>query len=919
MKLASLLLLLLPTGLFAQSATISGITVDPDGLPLPSATAVLLQASDSLLLQFTLSDTDGNFAFGRVSTGDYLVQVSYMGFSTLSTPVTVTEGVPMVHVGALQLVSNAEQLGAAEVVGTAIPIVFKEDTVEYNADSFKTDAGDNVEKLLKQLPGVEVGKDGSIKAQGETVDKILVDGKEFFGGDAKIATNNLPADAIDKVQVFDKQSDESEFTGVDDGERSKTINLTLKDDKKKGMFGEVMAGAGPPDLIDSKISINRFNDKMQLAGLGMYNTVNKQGFGFGDLIGFAGGMGNVFGNGGFSFNPNDLPIPVDFGDGTGLSTNAAGGLNFSMDFSDRLRLESSAFYNSTDRMLEENSTGQATSGAADYLFGDDLTQNGINENWRSNVKLKWTPDSLNQLILTASGRLNDYAETALGSNFNYALDSTLISSGAYTNTQGTDVLSGKLAALYTRNFKVDGRSVTLKTNGARNQTDGRDRIFNESSDFTVDPSLFSTLSQRQLRTQLQQEAGGSLRFTEPAGDNGYLTLTYGYTWRSEDWDKQFFDIVDDAEELNNALSLGYAYTYQAHKTALGYRHKQNGWNIFGEAGWQRSSLGGSLSTSEDGISRDFDFPVGQASLHKKFAGSKHWRMNYSATVREPGLVELQPTTNNSNPLNTYTGNPNLRPEYRHALRTNYYSYTRFSGISINAGGSYGYISDPIVQSIVYNPDLSRSTTPTNASFRTNAQAYGSIEVPLQKANFSTELELRGGLQERFVFFGETAERVLQQDFAPGISVGAWKAEVFDWGVGYEMDWGRATYPDGGSAEQRYLNHNIWAEVEAEIGDKWEVEVWADYFLWDGAAFDTPQQLLLYAGVDKFFGEEQRFWLSLEVHDMLNQNSGVEQFNDLNFVQQTRTNQLGRYVMLRATWKLSALGGGGGGGMEVTVD
>ena len=900
----------------AGQSTVSGRTVDPDKQPLPSATAALLHASDSVLVQFTLSDVDGRFVFNRVPAGAYLVQVSYMGFNTNSTPVSVEAGTPVYNLGDLELESSAERLGAAEVVGEAIPIVFKEDTVEYNADSFNTGPNDNVEKLLKQLPGVEVGKDGRIKAQGEEVDKVLVDGKEFFGGDAKIATQNLPADAIEKVQVYDKQSEESEFTGVDDGEREKTINLTLKEDKKKGGFGELMAGAGNPDLFDSKLSVNRFNNKMQLAGLGMYNNINKQGFGFGDYIDFAGGFQNAFA-GGFNFNPDNLPIPVDFGDGSGLSTNLAGGGNLNYDFSDKLKLESSAFYNTTDRTLTEQVDVQGTTSASDYLFSESRDERGNNENIRGNVKLKWTPDSLNQLIVSGNVRLNDFGETLLGSNANLGLDGTPISNGSYNTTRGSDILSAGGNLSYTRNFAREGRSLSIRGNARHYVTDGNDRVYNEFNDPVVPTNSFTT-DQRQVRDQVQDEFGGSVRFTEPLGEKAYLTLRTSFTNRTETWAKDFFDIQpDDASEvLNEDLSLGYAYTYTALNTTAGIRYLTGGWNLFAQGGVQRSTLQGATSDTENRLARTFLLPVGAASAFKKISSGKKIRFNYRAAVREPSLVDLQPTANNSDPLNIYIGNPDLRPESNHTASLFFNSYTRFSGVNINAGVRGGATSNPITQSVEFDENLRRVTSPVNAPLGWNSSLFWYSSIPWQAINIEFDLDAQAGLNERYVYLDGLEDISSTQSIELGGGIGIYNDDWFDWDLGYNLEVGTTTYALNTNASQEFTNHNLYAELAMELGDNWFFEIWGDYFVWDGD-FAAPDQLIINAGLERYFGEGQRFWLSLEARDILGQNNQVNRSVGSNFVQQTQSNLLTQYVMLRAHWKLSKFSRGSG--MEVEVD
>ena len=282
------LLVCLNPKLSAQQSTISGVLADSLSEPLINGTIVLLHPQDSVMEYFAISDLKGNFKINAISKGNYILQASYVGYQSFYTNIEV-DGSDR-NIGVIVLEPEALYLDGATVTADRIPIQIKKDTIEYDAESFRTQPNDVVEDLLKKLPGVEVEKDGTIRAQGQEVEGITVDGKEFFGTDPKIASQNLPADAIDKVQVFDRKSDVAEFTGVDDGQRNKSINLKLKDDKKKGVFGNVTAGYGTDDRYQGKATINRFNKKSQLSFLGRANNINEQGFSFEDYINFSGGL-----------------------------------------------------------------------------------------------------------------------------------------------------------------------------------------------------------------------------------------------------------------------------------------------------------------------------------------------------------------------------------------------------------------------------------------------------------------------------------------------------------------------------------------------------------------------------------------------------------------------------------------------------
>jgi hypothetical protein len=270
---------------------------------------MLLSQKDSTLVNFGVSDKSGLFEIKNVSVGDYFLKVTFVGYATYQKRISAVGAGGDINVGSIKMIPQDRELEELVIKGEKAPVTVKRDTIEFNAGSFKVKANANVEDLLKKLPGVEVETDGTVRAQGEQVQRVMVDGREFFGRDPKLATRNLPADAVEKVQVFDKKSDQSIFTGIDDGQKEKTINLELKEEKRNGAFGNMMAGAGTDDRFQAKANINRFGKGKQLSFLGMGNNVNEQGFSFSDFLNFTGGSQQMMGGGGGGRVNIQLDVP----------------------------------------------------------------------------------------------------------------------------------------------------------------------------------------------------------------------------------------------------------------------------------------------------------------------------------------------------------------------------------------------------------------------------------------------------------------------------------------------------------------------------------------------------------------------------------------------------------------------------------
>src|SRR5882724_2918540 len=275
--------------------------------PVQNATVTVMDAKDSSLIAFSRSEQNGRFTIKGLVTGKFRLLITHVGYRNVSRNFILSDSIREIDLGYLAMSNKSDLLKEVTVTQEVAPVTIKQDTVEFNAGSFKTKSNAVVEDLLKKLPGIQVDKNGTIKANGEEVKKVLVDGKEFFGNDPKIASKNLPADAVDKVQVFDRKSDQSQFTGFDDGNSQKTINLTIKQDKKNGVFGKVIAGAGNDGRYEGRANINQFKGNRQLSLIGMANNTNKQGFAFQDVMNFTGGMS---GHGGRGSDPLGSGIPI---------------------------------------------------------------------------------------------------------------------------------------------------------------------------------------------------------------------------------------------------------------------------------------------------------------------------------------------------------------------------------------------------------------------------------------------------------------------------------------------------------------------------------------------------------------------------------------------------------------------------------
>ena len=566
------------TFVYAQptKAIISGTVTDTAKAPLLGATIVVLQAEDSILKSFALSDKEGNFAIKRVAAGDYILQITFIGYQKVSQPFSIEAGQSTWDAGTFILEPEILTADEVSIEADRTPILMKGDTIQYNADAFKTQPNAVVEDLLKKLPGVEVERDGTVKAQGETVQKVLVDGKEFFGNDPKMATKNLPADAVDNVQVFDKKSEMAEFTGVDDGNEQKTINLELKDDKKQGVFGNITAGYGTDNRYESRLNVNRFNDKLQFSAIGMANNTNRQGFSIGDYINLMGGMSNLMSGGGGSFslslNTEEVGIPLENGLNNGFINTGAGGINFNYDLGKNTSLSTSYFFNRIANTQEKEISRWNFLNDREYFSTEESDAFSKNLGHRVNLVFKHDIDSAQQLVIKSNVGYNDASAENEYLRMNFNPESALENKAQSETHSTAKKLDLRSNLIYRLRFRKKGRS--FSTNLSLSTADDyRNALLESLNEFRLDqPSeSFSTeILQKQNQQNDQFNYGLSATYTEPLGNKKYLALNFSHQNYSDEILREVYDRNLSSEVLNNELS----YHYQR-----GYIYNRGGLNI----------------------------------------------------------------------------------------------------------------------------------------------------------------------------------------------------------------------------------------------------------------------------------------------------------------------------------------------------
>lgn len=910
--LTTLFFLLLSCAALGQKSTttLQGNVVDDQLHPLMGATVVLLQQTDSVIAKFNITNEAGGFKLAKVQGGDYILQVSYLGFGHYSKPLTLDGRQPVNDIGSILMLPASAVLDEVVIKAEHVPMVVNGDTLEYNAAAFKVAPNDAVEDLLKKLPGIEVARDGSIKAQGEKVDKVMVDGKEFFGNDPTIATRNLPADAIDKVQVFDKKSEMAEFSGIDDGMEQKTINLELKDDKKKGYFGNATAGYGTDDRYTGKFNLNRFGKKTQLSAIGMANNVNDQGFSFNDYISFMGGLGNFMSGGGLriTMDGDGGGLPLNLNGQDGITTTRAGGLNFNTDFTDRTELNASYFYNNAQNALHRTIDRENLFGDQSFATRDESEKATTKTNHRLNFTLKHEIDSMQNLTFRGNGSVNQSRFDEVGSSNTFANNG--LANGSFrdyfTNQEGFQFSS---SLVYRRKFGKAGRIFSGNVSYQQDGSNQKGQVFsiNDFYEGLTLPSFSDTLRQRQVYDTRKEGFGFRLSYTEPLGKGKYLEINASRQQYENEQEKQFFDLFSGEEVSLEGLNNHYVVDYIYHRAGSNFRMNTKKMNFSSGVSLQQALLYGKIFSQENPVNGEYLYLLPEMTFRYDFKTTRNLSLEYRTEVREPTIQELQPVVDNSNPLSIYQGNPDLKPEYAHTLSAFFMNYDQFSFTNIFFNAMATYTRDKITTAQSIDEYFVRYATPVNVENDFALQGTVSFSTPIRPIKTRISLSTDWSYNRSIVFVNELQNNAVYKTAAFDLSLDNRNKKVVDATVGANFKFNHTIFSVSEQFNQAFSSQTYYVDVALDLAEKWQVNSSFDYQVFSNEAFGQQLGIPLWTAEVSRFVMKKKGEIKFSVFDLLNKNEGINRVSRLNYTQEERIQSLGRYFMLSFAYSISGFG------------
>ena len=770
-------LLLSSYGLFSQNITINGMVIDSVlKKPLNSATISLANAKDSSLLSFTRSEEDGYFEVKNVKAGKYLLSISYIGYEHLWLSLTVGANAK-VDLGNIYLM-DASKMTTVTVTARRPPVVINNDTVEFNSENFKTVPNAVVEDLLKKMPGIEVDKSGAITVNGKTVTKVFVNGKEMFTGDPKMATKNLAADAIDKIQVYDRKSDQAMFTGIDDGSEETAINLKMKKDRNNSTFGKLSAGGGTPERFDASGNVNRFNNDMQLSVIGAANNTNRQGFSNGDISSFSGAGGGGRGGGGVTISFNGGGGGTD-NNAQGIATTLSTGVNYSNVFNDK-KTDFNANLAVSD--VERNNNSKS--------FTQNLTPgNSFNRSSVSNITTDNQQQKFGSVIdhkVSESFSFKFTPNITRQHNTSLRIDTTITSltDGTITNeattnsTSATDALNASSNLLLRKKFAKKGRTISSTITNSYNESTSNGTQFTEQLFYAAGNVINdSILDQVNIRKGSTTAYSANVVYTEPITKksllefNAYLNKSIGSS-RREVRDNNT-GILNT--ELSNEFNSDYTYT----GGGINFRANQKKFNFSTGFSLQNTNLKGENVSKNTKLSQDFQDILPTATFQYNFSQTKNFNINYRTSTQQPSITQLQPVLDQSNINYQSIGNPDLKRSYVHNLNLRYFASKILAQKNFFATLNASTTNNSIVNKDSVLPSRVIRSTPVNVNgaYRINGGLnYGfGIKKIYSRFNFG----INGGFNNNISYANGLLNTIVTKSVGPSFSYTFQLEEVID--------------------------------------------------------------------------------------------------------------------------------------------
>jgi len=927
----------------AQLANVQGKILDSrTHFPLAGAHVRVVNESDSTEIFITTTDTDGHFKFSGLPFQAYRLEATYVGHATVSRSIRVDDR--SIDLPDLVMSEVTIQLSPVVVEGSPPPAIQKADTTEFNAGAFKTNPDALAEDLVAKLPGVTVDN-GSVKAQGEDVQQVLVDGKPFFGNDPTLALRNLPADAIEKIQIFDKMSDQAEFTGFDDGQSIKTLNIITRPERRNQQFGKLYGGYGEDERYNGGGSANYFQNGTRLSIIGLANNINQQNFSTQDLLGVVGsttqrggfggsggasrglrrGGGNSVGSigGGFSSGPggggsanaNNFLV----GQQSGIMSTNSIGMNYTDNWGSHMTVSQSYFFNLSYGNNDERLRREYFNAADSSTFYNENSNSGSrNGNHRFDMRVEYSPDTSNSIVeLPRLYFQTNHSSNAL-TGANTLQSQQLINQTENNNSSNANGNNLSNHIVFRHKFDSPGRTISLDLGTGLNQKRGT-ALQQSASEYYLGSAIpGDTINQRTPVIADGYSVSSRLAYTEPVTEFSLLQITYNpsYSKNNSDNKKYNYDpITNDYTLPDLALSNVFDNEYTTQNAGVGYRLRFSGLNAMAGISYQVAHLRGEQQFPYSStVTRSFYNMLPTAMLTYNMAEHSNLRVFYRTSTQAPSISQLQNIINNTNPLMLTTGNPNLGQSLSQTLATRY-SVTNVDNarslfLLVSLGYTEKYIANTTLTAardtlLAGGILMNRGTQliyPVNLDNRWNVNTFltYSLFADFLKSNLTSNSGVTYAQTPGLI--GTNLNLAKNYGLSQGAVLSSNISREVDYTVSYTGNYIIARNSFEADLNSSYYYHTASMKL--------------NLIFWDGIVFRNEMSNVLYSGLSggydkntliwnvnlgkKFFAN-QRGDLTFAAVDLLNQNKSVNRTVTDSYIEDTQNNVLGRYYMLTFTY------------------
>lgn len=918
-KLVFWFCLLVGQGLLAQTFNVSGKVLDEEQNTLPGAT-ISLQYPWGDAVKNTVSKSDGTFELKGIENGGYNLVIKAVGLGQLSLEVTLANA--DVNLGNLVLQADPVVLKGIEVTGTVPISQQRGDTTEFNANAVKVMSDASAEDLVEKLPSITI-ENGTLKAQGEDVKQVLVDGKRFFGDDPNAALKNLPAEVIEKVQVFDQQSEQSQFTGFQDGNTTKTINIVTKTNMRAGQFGKIYAGYGYEDKYQAGGNINVFDGDRRISFIGMTNNINIQNFSFDDILGvmgsggrFRGGGGGFRGRRGGGGGAGDFLVRPQ----GGIATTTAFGINYSDQWGEKTEVSASYFFNDGKTDAVSNTFRQFLSDnepAEIYTESNQTISN--NQNHRFSARIEMDLDSSNSLVLRPrlSLQKNDGTSSIFGGT---TLNENLLSETSNTYFSDLTGLNFNSSLLWRHQFAKKGRTFSFDVNSGYAPQDGNSTLQSKDAYYT-NPVFQDSLDQVSTLDQNSWNLSGNLEYTEPLGENSQLLLNYRLSYQQEDSDKQTYDFFlpdEDYTMLNEQLTNIFSNDYITHQTGAGYNYqKGRDFNLNFRTNVQWAELNNEKVLPNPGqLNQTFFNVLPSAMLRYNLSQNTNIRVFYRTSTDLPSVSQLQDVLDNTNPLQLKVGNPNLRQSFQQNLFMRYRGSNadRSSTFFALLGGSVtqDYIAnatylassdDPIFQQYDIQPGA-QLTQPTNLDGFWNVRSFVSYGRPIKGIKTNINLDLGYNYTRSPGLINNVLNYSNNNRVAVGVTFSSNISEKVDFTISARPSWNKVINTEQRSGNTEYIQQSSRFKFNWIIIEGFVLRTDVTHTLYSGLSDGFNQNYWLWnLGIGKKVFKNDRGEITLAINDLLKQNRSITRNITETYIEDLQSNALQQFVMLSLTYNL----------------